>query len=518
MSVEDLIAFEADVEHGGSQDAFSPHRLLPPARPEAPALPPDMLPEPLRDWLVDISERMQVPLELAAVPALVSLSAVVGRKLGIHPKAQDDWLVVPNLWGGIVARPGKMKSPTLAETMYPLRCLASAERKSHLEARDAAGARLESLKAREQAIKDQLKRLYKGGGDAVPTELEQQLVEVSREMRAEELTSTERRYIVNDPTVEKLGELLTQNQWGLLLERDELAGWLRSLERDDRRGDREFFLEAWNGTNAYTVDRIGRGTVHIPALCLSIIGGIQPAKLASFVAEAVDGGYAADGLLQRFQLLVWPEDQGEWVLIDRQPNLAARERVVTLFRRLSQLRGPAEGGPVPALRFAPGAQEVFYEWLCELERHLHSEPMRETPAFESHLAKYRSLMPSLALLFHLMETETVELLVSKAAAQRAAAWCGFLEQHARKLYAAELHTDGVAAHALAEKIRQGIVTSGTTLRDIYTAGWARLKTPESVLEGMKILAEHSWARVETRKTGGRPTKVIVVNPAVVEKP
>lgn len=516
MSVDRLISHEAESERGDRPEPFAPLRPLPPARPEAPELSSDLLPDILHDWLVDIAERMQVSLELVAIPAIVGLSAVVGRRLGIHPKAQDDWLVVPNLWGGIVARPGKMKSPTLAEALKPLRDLAQRESQRFLEAQDAAQARLESLKAHELAIKDQMRKAFKGGDAAPdPADLEEELVEARREIREAELDSKERRFIVNDSTVEKLGELLMTNPSGLLLERDELAGWLRTLERDDRRGDREFFLEAWNGTNSYTVDRIGRGTVHIPALCLSIIGGIQPTKLASFVSEALDGGYAADGLLQRFQLLVWPEDKPTWRLVDRRPDLNAREQVFDLFRRLGEGAAPDDLEPIPALRFSADAQEHFYEWLSRLEHRLHSEEMLKTPAFESHLSKYRSLMPSLALLFHLLESGAESRPVSLVAAQKAADWCGYLELHARKLYAAELRTDRVAAHALAEKIQQRMITSGMTMRDVYNAGWAKLKTPESVLEGMKVLAEFGWARIETQKTGGRPTKIVAVNPAVV---
>lgn len=512
MTLTDLIKHEA--ERTDRSEAFAPLRPLPKAGPEAPELPPELLPPTLRRWLVDIAERMQVSLELTAIPAIVSLSAIVGRRLGIRPKAHDDWMVVPNLWGGIVARPGKMKSPTLAETLLPLRHLASQERQRYLDARAASEARLESLKAQELAIKDQMKRAYKTAVDKTPAELEEDLVTARREIHAAEIGATEKRFIVNDPTVEKLGELFTTNPHGLLLERDELASWLRSLERDDRRGDREFFLESWNGTNAYTVDRIGRGTVHIPALCLSIIGGIQPAKLASFVSEALEGGYAADGLLQRFQLLVWPEDRGEWQLIDRSPDIQAREQVFALFRRLSEGLMSGEGDQIPTLRFDASAQEHFYDWLSQLERRLHSEEMRKTPAFESHLSKYRSLMPSLALLFHLVESDPVAPFIPLEPTLLAARWCEFLEGHARKLYAAELGTDRLAGHALAEKIEQGMITSGMTLRDIYTASWAKLKTPERVLEGMKILEEFGWARIETTKTGGRPTKIVQVNPSI----
>ncbi len=522
MTVEALVEHErvSEALPSGSSEPFPPLRPLPPPHPEAPELPEDLLPQVLRPWLSDVSERMQVALELVAVPALVALSAVVGRQRRIYPKAEDDWLVVPNLWGGIVARPGQMKSPALAETLQPVRRLVTEAQQRQRAAEDVSGARLDSLKAKELAIKEMLKKSHLGrGGGRSSEELEQDLVQLRREIREEGQAAAERRYIVNDPTVEKLGELLAVNPWGLLLVRDELAGWLRTLEREDRRGDREFFLEAWNGTNPFTYDRIGRGTIHVPALCLSIVGGIQPTKLSRLVSEAVEGEYAADGLLQRFQLLVWPEDRAEWTLIDRQPDLTAREQAIGVFRRLSQLSGPGDGEPVPALHFAPDAQQLFYAWLSELEHRLRSDEMRDAPAFESHLAKYRSLMPSLALLLHLTEVEGTEQPVSLTAAECAADWCEFLEQHARKLYAPELRNGRVAAHALAEKIRRGAVVSGMTIREIYNCGWSRLKTHESVLEGMAVLADHGWARVEnlrTGKSGGRPKTIIVVNPEARE--
>src|SRR5438067_2294124 len=76
----------------------------------------------------------------------------------------------------------------------------------------------------------------------------------------------ERRYWTQDSTVEKLGIRLQDNPRGLLIVRDELSGWLHGLEKQGREGDRQFYLEAWNGTGSFTVDRIERGTLHIPAL------------------------------------------------------------------------------------------------------------------------------------------------------------------------------------------------------------------------------------------------------------
>jgi putative DNA primase/helicase len=507
---------------------FAPLRELPPVRPEAPALPADLLPPALRPWLVDVAERMQVPLEFPAVPALVSLAAVVGRRVAIHPKAKDDWLVVPNLWGAIIARPGKQKTPTLAEMLKPVRWLEEAARQDHRRRLAEKGTKLDSLKAKEAALKDLLKQAHKAQQGRGPAKLEQgpssaklerELATVARELAELRRELIEPRLIVNDSTVEKLGELLADNPNGLLLERDELSGWLRSLEREDRKSDREFFLEAWTGTTPFVCDRIGRGTIPIPALCLSILGGIQPAKFARYISEAISGGYAADGLLQRFQLLVWPEDLDVWHLVDRLPASRPQAQATAVYDRLSRLGLPVEGAAgVPALHFAPNAQRLFYDWLTELEREVRSPQMTDSPAFEGHLAKYRSLMPSLALLFHLVEAGEGGKLgpVSLEAAQRAADWCDFLKDHARKVYVDELQKGRAAAWALAAHIADGSIYDGSTVRGVCRGGWSGLSMPELVGAGLAVLEERGWVRLQLAETGGRPSQVIRVNPRVPE--
>ncbi len=87
-------------------------------------MPPELIPEPLRPWLLDSAERMQVPLDFVAAPAVVALAGVIGRSVGIRPKRHDDWLVIPNLWGEVIGRPGIQQTPAVAEATRPLRRLA----------------------------------------------------------------------------------------------------------------------------------------------------------------------------------------------------------------------------------------------------------------------------------------------------------------------------------------------------------------------------------------------------------
>src|SRR6266853_4878387 len=98
---------------------------VPRARPPVPAFNLAWLPDALAPWVRDVTERVQCPPDFVAVGVLVAAAAVIGRKVALRPKRQDDWAVVPNLWGVAVGPPGIMKSPALAEALRPLQRLVS---------------------------------------------------------------------------------------------------------------------------------------------------------------------------------------------------------------------------------------------------------------------------------------------------------------------------------------------------------------------------------------------------------
>lgn len=190
---------------------------------------------------------------------------------------------------------------------------------------------------------------------------------------------------------------MSENPAGILVIRDELTGWWSTLDRAGREGERAFCLQAWNGDTGHTIDRIGRGTVHVEACCMSMLGGIQPGRLRSYLADALRDGPNNDGLIQRFQLLVWPDMEPGWEYVDRAPDPASESIPKRVFRNLVALDSE---GPM-RFRFAPDAQELFIKWLARLEARVRGEELH--PALVSHLGKYRSLMPALALLFELAD-------------------------------------------------------------------------------------------------------------------
>jgi len=484
----------------------------------------DLLPESFRGWAADITHRMQCPPDFVAVTAMVAAGSVIGRQCGICPKAKDDWLVVPNTWGLIVGAPATMKSPGMGAALKPLDGLAGAAKDQHIKemkehmtkhmATDAlVTAKRDAL--RRSAISSTKNKAKSEKPDKPTKSLTDQAEEILALNERHNSPPVRRRFMVNDATVEKLCEIMMHNPNGVLHFRDELSGWLRDLDREDRASDRAFHLQAWEGLRSYSQDRITRPSVEVPATCESVLGSIQPGPLAQYINQATSNGKGADGLMQRFGMTVWPDPRDVWVNVDEYPDHDARARATDVFKYLSSLDAVAIGatvdeGGVPFLRFSDEAQVLFNQWHTDLMN--ITIPDCESEALQAHMAKYPSLIPSLALICHLVDGGTGP--VSMGAMQQAMDWCAYLESHARRLYAHGAGGSIPEARALAKKIKAGKVNAQFAARDVVQKGWSRLANTDAVKRAIEVLEAHRWLIRQSVTTKGRPAEICIVNPRV----
>ncbi|MBI3987930.1 MAG: DUF3987 domain-containing protein, partial [Lentisphaerae bacterium] len=348
-AVRAAIERAAPVESGGDEDLDAwptPKPIIAELKP-VPAFDADvLLPDALRPWIMDESERMPCPPDFIAAAALVAFGSIIGARCAIRPKARDSWLIVSNLWGALVGDPSAKKSPAWGAALKPLdRLIAKA-----LEEHRAVLSEYETAKvvfdAQKDAIEGRIKEAARKPSKGDPVSIAKEL-RTHGEQAPDALTL--RRYKTNDTTVEKLGELLRENPAGLLVLRDELVGLIATWEREGREGERAFFLEGWNGNQSFDTDRIGRGHISIPNLCMSIFGGIQPDKLTVYLEQAAHA-LANDGMLQRFQVLVYP-DPRRWEWRDWSPDKHARNAAFAVFDALADF-DPVAWGAAPADDFA----------------------------------------------------------------------------------------------------------------------------------------------------------------------
>ena len=470
-----------------------------------------LLPPTLAPWAEDICSRMQCPPDFVGTGIVTGLGTIIGRKVGIRPMVRDSWTVIVNLWGVVVGRPGLLKTPAVEETLKPIRRLIAVALQEYEEALEEYDKQAETYKQRQSAMEHARKKRLQKDPNADVSDL----ILTNRRPKPPVL----KRYISNDSTPEALGEILRQNPNGVLVFRDELVSLLKGMDREDRVEARGFYLTGWNGDSPYTFDRIGRGlNLHIPALCLSVLGGTQPGRLSEYIHHAVRGGAADDGLIQRFGLLVWPDVSGEWTEVDRWPDAESRDRAFEVYQSLSKLTPESIGAEqdtygdtIPFLRFSPAAQDMFREWRAKLEGRLRSGELH--PALESHLAKYRKLIPALALICHLGDRGTGP--VSEEATLRALAWSEYLESHARRAYASAAQPEIAVAKAILRRLQKGDLKSPFSSRDVWRPGWSMLTDRDQVVEALQLLEDYGWITSEQKKdTGGRPSTTYTAHEGV----
>jgi len=244
-----------------------------------------------------------------------------------------------------------------------------------------------------------------------------------------------------------------------------------------------------------------------------VFGGFQPDRIKSYVQFAQRGSAKNDGLLQRFQLLVWPDPVRNVALVDRPPNKAAINKYHQAVFNLANLdQKPLEGArrlpnSSQLFHFSAAAQQLFNDWYVQNEKLLINGKL--DPARQSHLAKYRSLIPALALIFHLLDGHTGT--VCEDCLVRALRFSKYLKNHAYRIYASVSGHDHAATRVLAKRLLDHQLGDGFTCRTLVLKGWAGLATREQAQAAIDALVEYGWLFETEIRSGGRPSVKYTLN-------
>jgi hypothetical protein len=472
-----------------------------------------LLPATLADFVLDEADRMPCSPDYIAAALVVCLGSVIGARCGIKPKRRDDWIVTPNLFGAIVGDPSSKKSPALGTVTRFLDRLEAKAAEKLADAMKIFEPEKAAFEAHEAAVKNSMKKAAGGKGDNL--KMTAAIADLQDLQAPEE--PKERRFKSNDTTVEKLGDLLVHNPQGMLVYRDELIGLLASWEKEGKEGDKAFYLEGWNGTASFNIDRIGRGSLHIKNLCISVFGGIQPELLERYLA-GIATSLDNDGRIQRFQVMVYP-NQVAWVWRDRYPVKGTREAVRDLFDRLAVFDPVQDGATIPDdfvklpyYCFDDAAQSIFVEWCTELHTvHIANE---QDPLMQQHFGKFEKLFCSIALIMHLAEGSIGP--VTDKSALRAAAWCEYLTGHARRIYGLVDAAKVTTARMISRKLVAGKLDDGFTVRDVVRHQWTGVATAMQAEAALAILEENGHVQSQDSfNTVGRPTVRYYVNPRIM---
>ena len=492
-AMPELIPFEA-----GADWPNPDFTLLKPNRPPAPVLTDEAFNRifgPWADWIRTAAEAKGAPVDYVALSLLTTASAVIGNARWVSP--WQDWKEPPVLWGMLIGDPSAGKSPALDAVLDPVKEIEAGLSASYKSARKDwdADAEIANI-ALSQWKLDAKRAIAEGdtapdkpeGADAGPPPIRE-------------------RIRISDTTTEKVAELLAASWRGLLLFRDELSGWLSSMDRYNGGGDRPFWLEAYGG-RSYTVDRKSNPEpVIVDHLSVSVLGGTQPDKLETLLVKTDD-----DGLLARF-LTVFPDP----VPLSRPNGQIDHRRLEMALENLRDLSGLRDdnGNQRPVcIPFADAAADVLQEFRGQC-REWGNEV---SGLLGGHVGKMPGLAVRLScVLAHLDWSHEVGAgYPDKIEVIHIGRACHLVGEHYR-LHAYRAY----GAASVPVEIRNArriaaIILKGNhrrlKVRDIQRMDLSGLQSAKPIEAALTVLEQADFVRRDSEVTGGRPSTFYMVNP------
>lgn len=486
----DVDPIRADVEALAntieSEAVARPTTIIAPFEP----FPVEVLPEPIRGLVIDVSKAVGCDTSYVALPLLAGLASAIGNSSVVELKR--GWTEPPILWTAIVGESGTAKSPALDLALRPIRKRQHDAMKEHNAAMDL------HAEATARYERDFTKWKQRKSTEAPPLKPQ---------------APTLVRCWTDDATTEALAMLLQQNPRGLLMARDELAGWFAfDAYKASKGGDAAKWLEMYGG-RAMVVDRKGGGTLYVPRAAVSLTGGIQPETLRRVVGIE----HTENGLASRLLMAYPPKLCPGWTDDDVDPAIEAA--LAEVFERLYLLTpdSDANGDDRPkCLPLHRGARSAMVRWVNE-----HAARMEELSGPVGYAwAKLKGGAARLALVIHatrwaahdptLRDSACVDE-ASIAAGVTLARWFG---NEAHRLYAVLFGSDDDRkALALIDLIRRhGGSINGRELvqasRDYDTVADA-----EAALSALASREVGSWLRPQQRGRGRPKAPRFVLAPA-----
>lgn len=327
-----------------------------PSQSQPDIFPVTVLPDRVRGLVLEAAEALGVDYSLIAGPCLAALAGCIGNRRRIVIKA-GTWCEACVLWIAIVMRSGGGKTPAIGLVLEYLQELEAAE----IEAETARQAEYERQEREHQRRKTQPER-----------------------------PEPVRRLLVSDITTEGLLSIHARAPLGLLLHRDELAGWFRGFNqyKGGKGSDAQTWTEMHQGKSCI-IDRKVSGTLSVPRAAVSIVGGVQPEILRGMFGE-----HLYDGLAARVLFVVPPQIPKRWS--EQTISTKTREEWASLLHDLLALEPNENGTPVDL----PMTEAAKEQWVSFYDDHAEREDKEDGP-MRSAMSKLEAAAARLALVVQL---------------------------------------------------------------------------------------------------------------------
>ena len=333
--------------------------------------PVDLLPETLADLVNAGTAAIGCDSTFIALPVMAVVASCIGTTRML--RLRNSWHVFPIMWTGIIGESGSQKTPAQRLALKPLERLQTARFKEY----DAA---VDEHKKAVVSYKRAIAKWNKSSNK-------------SQEQPEEPLAPIAIQHLTTDCTVEALAPLLKANPRGVLVSRDELAGWLSSFDKYSAAAgsDESNWLSMFNATSVTINRKTGdQKIIHIDRAAASITGGIQPEVLR----RTMSNNHIESGLASRFLFAYPPRRKKFWRDADVCDSVS--DSYKGTLERLLELDHDRDGQPLVVIPSRPSKKryERFYDQNA-------ARQLKATGPFGYALSKLEETPARIALIVHL---------------------------------------------------------------------------------------------------------------------
>lgn len=330
--------------------------------------PLEVFPKPFQSYLMECHEKLDSIIDYMGCSLLWTISILTGNLFSI--KVKNGWHETPVVWFSLVGRAGVGKTPSIRRILYPL------------------------IKENNKEIKNYIKN----------TELYREYEKLSKKDKEQQIEinkPNKKQFIADDITLEALVDLHQEVTTGVGVFKDELAGWLKDMNKYREGSDLEFWLSTWSGTSV-NVNRLTRVGSFVENPFIPVIGGIQPAVLNElYNQEKKDNGFM-DRMLISYPDVTIPKYNDEEISTDA--IIWYNSIIANLRKVIQKLKQETEEDEIKKIEvcFSSDAKKIWIEKFNEITEKQNSD--NENEYFKSMYPKQKSYIPRFAFLLNALNS------------------------------------------------------------------------------------------------------------------
>jgi hypothetical protein len=349
--------------------------------------PIDIFPKDIQTYLLECNSKLDSSVEYMGVSLLWLISVCVGNSIEMEVK--KGWIENLSIWISVVGKAGLGKTPSISNIIFPL------------------------IKINAKEIKKYIKESEK-------YDYYSNLSKKEKEEHSEVKKPLQTQFIANDITLEALVDLHQESDNAVGVFKDELAGWLKDMNKYREGSDLEFWLSTWSGKSV-NLNRLTRKGSFVEKPFIPVLGGIQPSIFNSFYTdENKDNGFMDRMLLCYPDLKVDHYNENE---ISDDILVWYKELIISFYDTIKGIINRDEEFSIITLtaKFSPEAKTEWKRIFNEMTDVQNNE--EENEYLKSMFPKQKSYIPRFACLIHVFDEFMSDggntLLVSKESVLKA---------------------------------------------------------------------------------------------------